>query len=329
MRRWIAAAVVLLVLVAAWLASPLPRDGLASASRPAADYADALRRIDSLGAVETSAIQRECVTRLLTHGGPTRHVVVLLHGLTNCPEQFDSLGRVAFARGANVLIPRLPRHGFADRMTEELGRADAAELRVFTDRVLDAAQGLGDTITLAGLSVGGTMVAWAAQERSDVHRAVMIAPMLGAARAPGRWTPVLARLGSVLPNAFIWWDSRFKQALPGPEQVYPRFSTRSVAATLTLGWWTRGRALSAAPACRWLAMVTVGGDVAVDNGLCADVVDAWRRHGVRDVVTYEFPAELRLNHDVVDPEQVGGNPSVTYPVLAHLIGPPLAASPAR
>jgi len=67
--------------------------------------------------------------------------------------------------------------------------------------------------------------------------------------------------------------------------------------------------------------VTVGGDIAVDNGLCAELVDAWRRHGVRDVVTWEFPDSLKLNHDVIDPEQVGGNPAITYPVLSRLIGP--------
>jgi hypothetical protein len=67
-------------------------------------------------------------------------------------------------------------------------------------------------------------------------------------------------------------------------------------------------------------MVTVGGDIAVDNARCAELVGSWRRAG-REVVAYQFPAQLRLNHDVVDPEQVGGNPAVTYPVLTRLIGP--------
>jgi pimeloyl-ACP methyl ester carboxylesterase len=320
MRRTLGAAVVVLILLGLWLALPLPRRGLASNPQPATRYAEALRLVDSLGALESAAISSDCRTQLRTHGRRTRHVVVLLHGLTNCPAQFDSLGRIAFARDANVFIPRLPRHGFADRMSEELAHADAVELRTFTDRVLDAAQGLGDTVTVAGLSVGGTLVAWAAQERSDVDRAVLIAPMLGVEVAKGRWTPIVARLTGALPNRFIWWDSEAKQALPGPRHVYPRFSTRSVAATLKLGWMTRENAVRVAPGCRSLAMVTVGGDKAVDNGLCAEVVRAWRRHGV-DVMTWEFPDSLRLNHDVIDPEQVGGNPAITYPVLSRIIGP--------
>ena len=53
----------------------------------------------------------------------------------------------------------------------------------------------------------------------------MIAPMLGVARARGRWTPVVTRLTRALPNGFVWWDAKRKQDLPGPKHVYPRFST--------------------------------------------------------------------------------------------------------
>ena len=321
MRRFIAVVIGLPLLLVLWLLSPLSHRGLASDPHAASGYAEALRLVDSLRAGDSQAIAADCGTRLLSHGARTPHVVVLLHGLTNCPAQFDSLGRLAFERGANVLIPRLPRHGFADHMTDELSRADAVELRVFTDRVIDAAAGLGDSVTVVGLSVGGTLALWAAQERHDVDRAVMIAPMIGVARARGRWTPIVARLAGALPNLFIWWDDARKQDLPGPKHVYPRFATRAIAATLHLGWIVLEDARRAAPACASLTMVTVGGDIAVDNGLCDEVVAAWRRHGAHAVTTYQFPAALKLNHDVVDPEQVGGNPTITYPVLARLIGP--------
>ena len=321
MRRLIAASLLVVLVLAVWVASPLPIRGLESRPSPARSYAEALRLVAALREEDTQAIAAECGTILLTHGGRTSHVIVLLHGLTNCPAQFDSLGRICFARGANVFIPRLPGHGFADHMTDELARADAGELGRFADRVLDAAHGLGDSVTVAGLSVGGTLAAWAAQERPDVDRAVMIAPMLGVARAPGPWTPVVTRLMGALPNLFIWWDSDRKQDLPGPKHVYPRFATRSVAATLRLGAVACERAQRVGPACRSLAIVTVGGDLAVDNGLSAALVRAWRGHGALDVATYEFPAKLHLNHDVVDPEQMGGNPAVTYPVLIRLIAP--------
>jgi carboxylesterase len=293
---------------------------MATHPHPATDYAEAVRRIDALRSEDGAEVSPECRTRLWTHGQSTHRVIVLFHGLTNCPAQFDSLGRMSFARGANVLIPRLPRHGMADRMTRALAYSNAAELRAFTDRVLDAAHGLGDSVTVAGLSVGGVMVAWAGQERADVDRAVVIVPLFGLAYAPGPLTPVATRLMGSLPNLFVWWDPKTRERLAGPRHVYPRFATRAVAATLVMGAATLASASHRGPACRTLVMVTVGGDVAVDNARCADLVRLWRRAG-RQVVAYEFPADLRLNHDVVDPEQVGGNPAVTYPVLTRLIGP--------
>ena len=44
-------------------------------------------------------------------------------------------------------------------------------------------------------------------------------------------------------------------------------------------------------------------------------------HGASRVFTYEFPEALHLNHDVVDPEQVGGNPSLTCPVFPGYLMP--------
>ena len=320
MLRFVRFAAAVLALAAALLLRPLaPRD-LASSPRPATAYAEAIALVDSLRAADARGIASDCGTRLLAHGARTAHVVVLLHGLTNCPAQFDSIARLAFDRGANVLVPRLPHHGLADRMTTESARVEASELCAFTDRVLDAAHGLGDTVTVAGLSIGGVMAAWAGQTRPDVDRAVVIAPMLGWARVPGPLlTPLVTRLGLLMPNQFVWWDGARKQALLGPKHVYPRFSSRSVAATLWMGGGVLDCAARSAPAARSLVMVTVGGDIAADNGAATRLVRAWRARGASEVLTYEFPSSLHLNHDVVDPNQVGGNPALTYPVLLRFI----------
>ena len=321
MRRALLILFLVLCAILLWLARPLSRRGFESSPHPAASYAEALRLVDSLRARDGRDVAPECGTRLLTHGQRTPRVIVLLHGLTNCPAQFDSLGHMSFERGANVLIPRIPHHGLADRMTEDLAAMNAPELRAFTDRVLDAAAGLGDSVTVAGLSMGGTLSAWAAQNRPGIDRAVLIAPMIGIAAARGRRTPAVARLMSTLPNRFMWWDPRKKQDLPGPAHVYPRFATHATGAVLQLGWTTLEDAGRAPPRCRSLAIVTVGGDMAVDNGLCSTLESEWRKQGVTDLTTYEFPKSLHLNHDVIDPEQVGAQPSITYPVLTRFLGP--------
>lgn len=317
-----AAIVTIAALAALLLSRPLDPSGFGSRPRPAGSYDAALRIVDSIRAMDGADIAPECRALLLSHGAPAPRAVVLLHGLTNCPAQFDSLARMIHARGANVFVPRLPAHGHADRMTGALARLEAGALRDFTDRVLDAAAGLGDTLIVAGLSVGGTMAAWAAQEHAGVGRAVVIAPVLGFARAPGpRLGAALTRAALTLPNAFAWWNDRLKRDLPGPRHVYPRFATRAIAATMLLGGAATSGAGRAPAACPDLVLVTVGGDMAVDNGEVQALADAWRAHGAANVRAYEFPAALRLNHDIVDPAQVGANPAATYPVLVKLIAP--------
>lgn len=327
--RAAAIAFALLALAAIALLRPLDPPAWRSRARPARTYAEALALVDSLRAADRVALMPGAATTLYTHGARTHRVVVLLHGLTNCPAQFDSLARIAWRGGANVLVPRLPHHGLADRMTTELGRTDAGELVAFTDRVLDAASGLGDSVTVCGLSIGGVLAAWAGQERSGVDRAVVIAPMLRWAKAPDdARNAAIARLGALLPNTFVWWDDRLKERVGGPKHVYPRFATRAIVACLWLGARVADDAGHAPPAARSLVMVTVGGDIAADNAAAGALLGTWRAHGAHEVEGYQFPAELKLNHDVVDPEQVGGNPGVTYPVLSGFLETAGAAVPA-
>jgi hypothetical protein len=111
-----------------------------------------------------------------------------------------------------------------------------------------------------------------------------------------------------------------KMNLPGPKHVYPRFSTRSVAQALLLGASVEAEARRTPPAAHSIVIITVGGDVAVDNPAVARLAQVWRAHGAR-LTTHEFPAALRLNHDIIDPEQIGGNPALVYPVLLDLIAP--------
>jgi carboxylesterase len=58
-----------------------------------------------------------CLSRLYTHGEKTERAVVLVHGLTNCPKQWELFAQEAYRRGWNVLVLRLPEQGLGDRET--------------------------------------------------------------------------------------------------------------------------------------------------------------------------------------------------------------------
>src|SRR5262245_49580399 len=222
------------LLAIAWLLFVPPFNRFPSHPKPAADYAQAMVRIDTLRAGDTSDLNPVCHLVLMTHGQKTGRAVVLLHGLTNCPKQFEALGQVLYERGANVLIARIPHHGLADRLTPDLERLTAAELTQFGDEVLDIGRGLGDSVTVAGLSLGAVVAAWLAQERGDVDCAVVIAPVFGVPQVWAPLTPGLTRFFLWVPNQFAWWDDKLREKVLGPPYVYPRFSTHALGEVLLL-----------------------------------------------------------------------------------------------
>jgi carboxylesterase len=319
-RRWFLLALSAVPLAGViWLLFVPPLARFESHPRPAADYESALRRIDALRAADTGDLNPVCRLVLMSHGHRTGRAVVLLHGLTNCPKQFEALGRVLNERGANVLIARIPHHGLADRLTPDLAHLTADELTGFGDEVIDIGRGLGDSVTVAGLSLGAVVAAWLAQERSDVDRAVVIAPLFGVPQLWSPLTPGLTRFFLWIPNQFVWWDDKTREKVPGPPYVYPRFSTRALGEVLRLADAVGLAARLAAPRTRDITVVTVAGDHAVNNRSARDVEEAWRARSKARVVLYEFPKNMKLGHDLIDPLQPYQRVEVVYPVLADLM----------
>src|SRR5688572_1716456 len=169
-----------------WMAlRPLAMGELESRPNPVSGYEAALARIKSMQEADNFDLARDvCITKLYDHGRQTEHVVVLLHGFTNCPEQFNEMGKQYYEAGSNVFIPRAPYHGLSDRLTEALVNLTAEDLAAFGNEVLDIAHGLGKKVTVMGISGTGTLVAWLAQNRSDLDFAFSIAPLFGLAFIP-------------------------------------------------------------------------------------------------------------------------------------------------
>jgi carboxylesterase len=328
-RRWpwaVAGSVVVLAGYGLW---PLAPDLPAAHPDPAAGYDDAVARFTASLAREPHGLVQGCEPRLLTHGRRTPRVVVLLHGFTNCPQQFGLFAERCFSSGDNVLLARLPEHGFTNRRAVTLGRVTPDRITAATDAAIDIACGLGDTIVVAGLSVGGEAAAWAAARRPEVGRAVIIAPLLGIAHVPAAVSRFLARLWTAIPDSFHWWDPRVRDRLPGPPYCYWGWSSRGLAEMLRLGFALSAQAAREPARTRSIVVVTNANDDAVDNGAARALAAHWARAAPGRVRTYEFAASLRLGHDVIDPEQPYSRLEIVYPVLERLVqgdgGAPVAA----
>jgi len=307
----------LIVAIAAGAAFvPWPLGGYPSDPHPVGSYEEAVGRANAFDGEEAALMNPVCRTQLMTHGHKTDDVMVFVHGYENCPEQFRELGARYFDMGYNVLIANMPQHGMEDRFTTALSDITASQLVSYGDQVVDIARGLGDRVSMAGLSAGGIVTAWAAQSRDDLHLAVLLDPAFGVKTIPTAFTVPTMNGAAVLPESYIWIDPELEADFP-PAWVYPRHSAHALAQLLRLGFAVQAAAGREGPGAAHILVITNANDTAVNNDLTAQVVAKWRAHSA-DVATYEFPASLGLDHDVIDPNRPEQQIELVYPVVIGL-----------
>ena len=280
---------------------------LSSTPDPAQNYEEAMARFDALLAEEKARgdIDEVCLPYVLTHGERTARAIILFHGLTACPFQYHELAQSFYDEGYNVYVPRLPRHGYSDRTSNALAELTAEELAGMMDPTADLAAGLGEQVTMAGLSLGGNVAAAGGQLRSDLRLAVPMSPAFGIRFAPDFLTPALTRLILGLsPDIYIWWDPINKADFQA-ESGYPGFSLRALAETQP-------------PVAQEQLVITNWGDPAVSLGAADNLIDLWRRQGGA-VQSYRFPLLPWLPHDFISTDAVGASTENTYPKLIELI----------
>jgi alpha-beta hydrolase superfamily lysophospholipase len=169
--------------------TPWNTSNLSSHSRPVQSYEEALQRIETLRGQEPPEMNPVCKLQLMNHTKKVERAIILVHGYTNCPQKFRTLGQRFYDLGYNVLLAPLSYHGLADRMTTAHAQLKAEDLAAYADEAVDIAQGLGDKVIRLGISSGGVTTSWAAQNRSDIDLAVIISPVFGFKQIP---TPLTA-----------------------------------------------------------------------------------------------------------------------------------------
>ncbi|HEX5031657.1 MAG TPA: hypothetical protein VFX78_09395 [Candidatus Eisenbacteria bacterium] len=307
-------AIVLAALV--WLFLPTDWNPPSARARPALSRADAIERLHRLEALDDSVpLYPPCRTMVLDHGVRTERAYVLLHGFTNCPRQFGALAQLLYDDGANVLVPRMPRHGLANASPHVLADLTADELTRAAGEAVDIARGLGKRVTVVGLSSSAVAAAWLAQERADLDQVLLIAPSFAPKGVPEDLAIPLSNALLRVPDVFVAWDPKHERP-DGPKSAYAGFSTHALARVYALG----ARVLESgppAPGTRVL-VVTTPHDEGVNNEVVLELVKRWAERGV-DVRSFEFPAAAWVRHDMIDPEQPYQRVAVVYPLLRKLL----------
>ena len=277
------------------------------------NYEEAMARVKSMQEEDNKELARDvCVTKLYDHGELTEHVIILLHGFTTCPEQFNELGKLYYEAGSNVFIPRMPYHGLSDRLTNALLKLTAEDLAGFGDKVVDIAHGLGKKVTLMGMSGSGTVAAWLAQNRADLDFVFMIAPLFGLAFIPPWFTKLFERIALRLPNFYMWWDPRKKAENPySIYYAYPGYPTRALVEFLRLAMVTRAQAEKSPPRAGKITMIFNDAEPAVSNAEAMRLLSLWQKNGKANISEIHFEKEMKLPHDIITP----GTPGVPLEVV--------------
>lgn len=240
---------------------------------------------------------------------------MLFHGLTNCPEQFDALAQHLHAGGDTVYVPRLPLHGYADRMTRAIGALTTAQIQAAATDAAHLAAQLGERVAVMGISLGGTMALWLAQTTA-IDNAVGLAPFLMLPVVPRGPGMLLMRLLDWLPDFFIWWDPRKKKAI-GPPYAYPGFWTHCLAQAMFAGAAIFEATATAAPRAARATIVINTHDPAVNNGVARSLAERWNEHD--PAYTSQLWSDLGAVHDVIDPTTFPNATTLTYPRLTSLL----------
>lgn len=161
---------------------------------------------------------------------PKRAAKVLLffHGFTAAPYQFATMGEAFRKAGYTVLIPLLPGHGQAgswNATTPPPLPNDSDAYKQFGLYWLQQARSLGDQVVVGGLSGGGTLAGWLAQERpQDIDRALLFAPYLSSSNK-------MLDLFISVANSYVKWQ------IPPEAQVvgYDGFQMTALRTLLRLG----------------------------------------------------------------------------------------------
>jgi pimeloyl-ACP methyl ester carboxylesterase len=292
---------------------------LPSRSAPASGYEEAVSRFNKIQSHEQQQVSPVARSILLTHGYRTAKVILFFHGYSSSPQQFRLLGEEFFRMGYNVIIPRLPGHGIADRKLTNLSNIQAEELRNCADENVDIAIGLGEKVYVGGLSAGGVLTAWIAENRKEVSRVLLIAPSFALGRKSGTF---VQRLGVAVLAAFPGIAPDSYAETPAADYAYPGFSAKALAQLLRLSIGIFAAAMERPVAVQDVCLVTSKNDHAVSDFATWQLVGLWRFKGLRKLVSIDLPKDTNVGHDMIDPVDGKKETDIVYPVLVGLLGAP-------
>ena len=202
-------------------------------------------------------------------------MIVLLHGYHNCPKQDDERAGELFDLGYQVYVPRAPHHGQVPERRDPLGSLKAEEVAAYGDEAMNVASGLGDEVSVLGLSGGGLVASYIAQYRADADLVVPVAAFLAPPSIPAPLTSAALNAIELLPpidNRDPAPDEAVRGAFPhGASDT----SIQGAAAYIRVGQTVLRSASEMAPKAGRIVTVINDADTTVSNALIEELAARW------------------------------------------------------
>ena len=112
---------------------------------------------------------------LSARGG--RRGALVVHGFTGSPQSMRPLGQAFADAGFTVEVPRLPGHGTTP---EDMSRYGWGDWTAAADAAYRDLAARTDSVVVAGLSMGGSLTLWLAQQHPEIRGIVLINPAVKA-----------------------------------------------------------------------------------------------------------------------------------------------------
>lgn len=288
---------------------------------PISDYSTALGKITEASQEESDLVANNCKSIVLTHGTKTEKVVVFFHGYTSCPGQFKGLGEALYNEGYNVYIPRAPYHGYKDKTTSVINNLTSQKYIDYAEQAIQVAHGLGDKVTVGGLSGGGNLTSWIAINDNSVEKAIVLSPGYGFQAIPKNLTMPAAKLFMVVPSFFVPYDKNNPQGDPA-SNLYAGYTTKSLANVLNVGRQVYEKLLKSQVSTKKIVFVINDNDDQISLEAFNDVKEVLEENngtGSTAFTSHTFPTSMNLGHDYIDPNFNQATKETTYKEIVRLI----------
>ncbi|MFN8671239.1 MAG: alpha/beta fold hydrolase [Candidatus Sericytochromatia bacterium] len=221
-------------------------------------------------------IQKGCEPILKKAEGKALGSVVLFHGYSACPQQFNKIADILAKKNYNVFVPLLPGHGKTQvkvsgkLIDDSSGLPETSSVYLYDNFAHSIGALLKDeqgSKVVSGLSVGGVVATKVMLDYPEVYdRGILFAPFFNAS---GVLSALIPAVNTIVPNKRMSWgnECEFKRTLG--RAGYCDFKIENIAAARKFGTETlKHVSLIKKP----IQIVGVESDPAASNSAIADAV---------------------------------------------------------